>query len=305
MDFLMYFKGSLIYTNNILLGCAAGIFLIFAIFRTYDFVGFYKKKFYLVFSINCYAGLLNAAHGLAVKHKVMHTTLFTESCVCALMFCFLLMTLHITYKQYLKFNYSFITKAYFKTLTYFVAFYFPCLQRNTDYYSNNYEELNTFDMVMEGPEFETEQKASDQMFESTAFRYMNYQILGNYLFAQVFTLYIQTCSFFVRALAIAFHMFPTNQLVLVNLLTFGFTIGMGFFDFKYRRFTKSFIAPHLTVLTFIGYWMFEYFDKFDQTRPEPVSTLNFILTSVYIVIKFAFLTDSSFYEDLNQKLKNH
>lgn len=302
---LMYFKGSFIYGQNITISIASLVFLVYGLLKTKRFIQFYKMKFYFVFALLCYAMICNGFHGLAVKHQVIHTTLFTEVCLFLLMLSSLLATLFWTYRYYLKFIYSLITGRYFKTLTSFIQPLLSCfLSKNKDYYE--YDTLGVTETDTEDPTAFGDGKDQNLIFENSMFRYINYQVLGNYLFTQIFNVYTLSCTYLVRITALSTEMEATNQLVLLNLYIFMFVILMTFMDFKYRRFTKSFIMPHLTLLSHLGYWMFEYFDRFDQVHPEPVSTINFTLTFIYIVVKFSFLSDASFLENMdNFKLKHH
>lgn len=296
MSNLMYFKGSMTYGNNITISLGSTAFLLYALAKSKTFVQFYKMKFYFVFALHYYAMFLNGIHGLAVQHQVVHTTLFTELCMCLLMISVSLVTIFWTYRYYLKFIYSLITRTYFQTLSSVMRKTFSCFARSKDYY--NYDTINSFEGdSMEQPVLE---KGTDEIYENSTFRYMNYQVLGNYLFTQVFNLYILSCTYVIRIAAMTSGMFATNQLVSVNLCVFTFIVTLAFMDFKYRRFTKSLIMPHLTLLIYLGYWMFEYYDRFDRTKPEPVSTLNFTLIFIYIVVKFSFLSDVAFLEKMDK-----
>ena len=124
------------------------------------------------------------------------------------------------------------------------------------------------------------------------FRCTNYQILGNYLFGQLFNIYAMASIYLVRFIAIVKDLPPTTQLSILSASILVFVLAFLFFDFRYRKFTKVFMMPHMVLLTIIGYWMFEHYKRFDKYRPEPVSILTFIFIFMYLVIKFAFLTDS-------------
>ena len=302
---LMYFKGSVIHCNHLMISLSVLSFLIYGILNSKSLVGFYKRKFYILFSLNCYALLLNGVHGMALKHKVVHATVFTEMCMFLLMLFFLLLVIFWTYQYYLKFIYSSMTYSFFHPVSSFLPSLIKCKSQLS---SINYD-YDTLDPVgFEGEGYVQngfDQNEDSDNHEQFLFRFMNYQVLGNCLFTQLFHLYTLTCTFLVRVIAIVNNIIAPNQLLLLNIWLLLFLVVMGFFDYKYRRFTKSLILPHTTLLVFLCFWIYEYYIKFDSDRPEPASTINLTLTFMYIVIKFAFVTDSSFYENMVFKNKIH
>lgn len=290
---MMYFKGNMLYFNNLTISIFGLVFLIYAFIETRKFLDFYNKKFYLTFALHFYALLLNGAHALIIQHNIVNATLVTETCILLLMSCFFGLTVIWTYNYYLKFIYSFITEKHFKTLTKLflpIAFW---KHQHRDYYDYDTLELTS----------DTEEEANDdeyqsgdennEIFQNGWFRYMNYQILGNYLFTQMFNLFAITFTFFVRTISISVDVPIMSQLTFLSIGMSCFVNVSLFFDFHYRRFTKSLIMPHLTILVLMGTWMFEHYKNSSIRRPEPVSVCTFIYLFIYIVIKFAFLTDTN------------
>jgi hypothetical protein len=297
---MMYFKGNMLYFNNLTISIFGLAFLLYVMFQTRKFVNFYKKKFYLVFAMHFYALLLNGAHALIIQHKVVNATLVTEACLLILMSCFFGATVIWTYNYYLKFLYSLITERHFKTFTrllYPLAFW---KRKNRDYY--DYDNLELTSTTDEEIKEEYVPSEEDEILQNGWFRYMNYQILGNYLLTQMFNLYAVMFTYFIRMISISLDITGTFQLTYLSIGISGFVSVCLFFDFRYRMFTKSLIMPHLTILVLMGTWMFEHYKESNMERPEPVSVCTFIYLFIYIVIKFAFLTDISSMQ-LGQKKK--
>lgn len=279
---LMYFKGSAVYFNNITLILLALTYVVFALVKVRKF---YNARFYVVFLLHFCAMVLDATHAFVIQHEVGNTTLTTELCLLLMLGVFFSLSTFWTYWYYLKFIYSLITQYHFKTFSRLLqplAFW-----KSSDRY---YYDYDTLDIVANGDE-ESSDKDDAREVVGGWFRYMNYQVLGNYLFAQMFNLYALTATYFVRVLAIGLGLNATTQLGLVSVVLMGFVIVCGFFDFRYRRFTKALILPHLTVLVLVGYWMLEHYERFDKKRPEPMSIITFIVVFIYIVVKFSFLTE--------------
>ena len=296
----MYLKGSMFYLNNITISLGSLIFILYGLVETKKFLQFYKTKFYILFSIHFYAILLNGAHGLIVEHNVINTTLFTEMCLFFIMMLFLSISTFWTYWYYLRFLYSTITGTYFKGFMKIIPFS-NLWTRNKDFYDYDTLDMDSRDNYAEmGQPCSTDENV-DEIMTISWFRYINYQLVGNYLFTQLFNLYVLTISYFVRMITIATEIYPINQIIILNICMLLLLIISGYFDYRYRRFTKAFILPHLTALVLSGGWMFEFYSQVYITNPEPISTMAFVITLMYIVIKFTFLTDSLAMEKLKQR----
>lgn len=291
---VLYFKGNVIYFNNLTISLFGLIFLLYELIQPGKFVGFYKKKFYLVFALHFYALILNGAHALIIHHKVVNATLVTEICLMLMMFWFFLATVFFTYNYYLKFLYSMITERHFKTFFRLMRPFVCWIRKHRDYYDYDVLELESKPQSedVEPEENESAPCEDNEIFENGWFRYMNYNILGNYLMTQVFNLFAVMFTYFVRTISIPLRIEATSQLSFLSLGIFGFVNVCMFFDYHYRRFTKSLIMPHLTILVLMATWMFEHYKITVMKRPEPASVCTFVYIFIYIVVKFAFLTDT-------------
>ncbi len=296
----MYFQGSVVYFNNITLLLLALIFVSYALVRARSF---YKARFYVVFLLHFCALALNTTHAFVIQHQVANTTLTTELCLFLLLCCFFALSTFWTYWYYLRFVYSLVTQYHFKTFSRLLRPLAFWKSSHRDYY--DYDTLDSAENRDDDNDDKGETDCSHGMREIGEdgwFRFMNYQVLGNYLFTQMFNLYALTATYFVRSLAIGFDLNATTQLALECVALTFFVMICGFFDFRYRRFTKALIMPHLTVLVLVGYWMLEHYERFDRKRPEPASIITFIVVFVYIVVKFSFLTEVATMEKLKKKL---
>jgi hypothetical protein len=303
MTQLMYFKGNAVYFNNICLSLLAMTFVLYGLIKAEKFARFYKTRFYIVFCLHFCALSLNATHALILQHQATNATVMTESCLALLLVCFFFSATFWTYRYYLRFVYSLVTQTHFKTFTRLLRPLAFWKSSDRDYYDydtllddSNEDETTTRSTTTPSEQVEED----DAMMEDGWFRYVNYQVLGNYLFAQMFNLYAMSATYGVRTLAIVFGLNATTQLGLVSVAILGFVTGCGFFDFRYRRFTKSLILPHMSMLVLVGYWMLEHYQKFDKKRPEPVSIITFILIFMYVIIKFAFLTETTTIERIKK-----
>lgn len=291
MSKLMYFKDNFVYLNNAQISVFSLIFLLYGLIKTKKFLKFYKLKFFIVFVLHYYSLILNGIHSMILYHNVYNASIATEICMFCLMLISFTTSLVITYRYYLKYMYSMITRMHFKTVSRLILPLLCCKKKNRDYY--DYDTLN------ENEDEENNETPCDQE-DDEWFRYINYQILGNYLFAQVFVLFSLSVTYLVRAVAISSNLIPNAQLALVSLGMLVFCAICCFFDCSYRRFTKSLILPHLSMLQLLGTWMFEHYTNYDK-RPEPLSLITVILIFMYIVVKFAFLTDVSYEERLAKR----
>ena len=293
---LLFFKGNVVYFNNITISLFSVVFLIYGAIRTNKFVKFYKTKLFLTFALHYYALVLNGIHSLVLHHKVYNATVWTEMCMLVFMVFFFVLTTVLTYKFYLKHLYSMITNDHFKTVS---RLFIPLAfwkKLNRDYY--DYDSLNNEEDEDEVPS--PCNREEDCMDINGWFRYMNYQILGNYLFAQLFILFSLTFTYFVRIIAIQFNLIPNTQLAIITFGLLIFCLVICYFDFNYRMFTKSLILPHLALLQLLGSWMLEHYMDYDK-RPEPLSLLTFIMLFMYIVVKFAFLSDVHHIENMKKR----
>lgn len=297
---LMHFKGNTIYFNNLTVSLFSLAFIIYGLCRTEKFVRFYKLKFYVVFMFHYYALILNSAHALILQHNFLNATVVTELCMFLTFLCLFCGTMFWTYAYYLKYIYSIITRCHFKTFVRLMRAFAFWKPKHRDYY--DYETLNadTNGDVEEEKPF-TEEDNKDELTENTWFRFFNYQILGNYLFTQVFNIHALTSTFLIRTLALTFDMSASSQLTFLTLCEVVFVLMCCYFDFRYRKFTKSLTMPHLTLLVLEGSWMFEHYQRFDKRKPEPLSLCMFIFLFMYIVIRFAFLTESSTIERIKKR----
>lgn len=298
---LMYFKGNTLFLNSLNISLFSLAFFIYGLFRTNKFIRFYKLKFYLVFVFHFYALLLNSAHTIILQHNILNATVTTELCMFFMLVCLLCAIVFWTYMFYLKFIYSVITHCQFKTFTKLMRSFAFWKPKHRDYYDYETLNLDSTDDVDEEKSV-IEEDYQDKLIEGTWFRYFNYQILGNYLLAQMFNIYALTTTFFVRTVALTSETSASNQLTFVSLGVVLFVINCCYFDFRYRKFTKSLIMPHLTLLVLVGTWMFEHYQRFDRKTPEPLSLLTFIFLFVYIVIRFAFLTESSTIDQIKKQM---
>ena len=301
----MQFIGPTLFMNNLMLSTFCLVFFIYGLVNTKSLVGFYYVKFYFVFFLHFQALMMNGSHSIASRYEEKNVTNVTEVCLLLLMLFFFGASLIWTYRFYLKFIYSMITHSHFKTFT---RLFDKCIcwrkkDRNSyDYGSLSLTESGESEESVEKNSIDTEQEV-EYPTQDVWFRYMNYQILGNYLFGQLFNIFALTSIYFIRFIAIETNLPPTAQLSILSVLIFVFVVVFLFFDVRYRRFTKVFIMPYMMLLTLIGSWMFEHYKKFDKYRPEPVSTLTFIFIFMCIVIKFTFLTDT--YNQDNWSAKKH
>ena len=281
----MYFKRNAIYFNNLTISVFALIFFIYGHFRTNKFVNVYSKKFYIVFVLHFSALILNGAHAIIIQHDVFHVTFLTEFSMFIVLFFILFLMLFWTYQFYLKHIYSLITGSQFKSITRLLTWNKKS-QNYYDYESVSMEagDINDYDDI---DFYESENEITEQ----GSFRYINYQILGNYLFTQLFNICALLQTYLVRSIASSLNLNATAQLSIISVGIFLFNLICSFFDYKYRRFTKSLIMPHMTLLILLMTWMFEYYQRFNNRRPEAVSVITFISIFIYIVIKFAFLTE--------------
>ena len=268
------------------------VFLLYGLIKTKKLVKFYKLKFFIVFALHYYALVLNGIHSIILQHKVYNASVATEICMFILMFMSFVVSVIITYRYYLKYTYSMVTRTHFKTISRLISPLIFWRKKNRDYY--DYDTLN------ESEEEESSDPPPSVEDDDEWFRYINYQILGNYLFAEMFILFALTSTYLVRTFAIPYNLNPNAQLALITLCLLIFCTLCCFFDCRYRRFTKSLILPHLTLLQILGSWMFEHYTHYDK-NPEPLSLITFILLFMYIVVKFAFLTDISNEERIRKK----
>ena len=301
MTNLLFFKGNAVYFNSITVSLFSAGFLIYGFIRAHEFVKFYKTKLFLTFALHYYALILNGIHSLVLHHKVYNATVWTELCMLVFMVLFFILTMVLTYCFYLKHLYSMITTEHFKTVS---RLFLPLAfwkRLNRDYYdygslhNENSEEGEEEDF---SPDFNREE---DYMNINGWFRYMNYQILGNYLFAQIFILFSLAFTYFVRIVSIQHDLIPNTQLSIISAGLLMFCLVICYFDLNYRMFTKSLILPHLALLQLLGSWMLEHYRDYDK-RPEPISLLTFILIFMYIVVKFAFLSDVHQFETMKKRL---
>ena len=296
---LMYFKRNAIYFNNLTISTFALIFFIYGMFRTKAFVNYYSKKFYLVFVLHFVALILNGAHAIIIQHDVLHVTFLTEFSMFLVLLCLYGLILFWTYNFYLKYIYMSITGTRFKSfkrLLYWLVFWKRKYRDSYDYQTvstnaDSFTETENDDTL-------TFYEQTEEITESGWFRYMNYQILGNYLFSQVFNIFALLLTYLVRSIASSLNLNATTQLTMISLGIICFNVSISFFDFKYRRFTKSLIMPHLTLLILMMTWMFEYYQRFNNKQPEALSVICFISIFIYIVVKFAFLTEVASIENV-------
>ena len=277
----MFFQSSLLYLTNITNSLFLVAFIIYGIVKAEKFVQFYKYKFYFLLFFNIYGLTLNGIHSLVIQHDVVNITTMSEICLFILLICLFGLIVYWTYTFYLKFIFSLITSTRFKGIGRLIFCF--CNFKRGDAYDYTY---------LENGDSDDYTRVDDKM-ESGWFSYMNYQILGNYLFTHLFVIFVTSQIYLIRTIAIATDIDATIQLTLMSLDILCFVIVCGLFDFRYRRFTKSIIMPHMTVLTLLGSWILEHYHNVNKRQPEPASVFTFSFIFVYIIIKFAFLTDIS------------
>lgn len=290
MERLMYFQRNAIYFNNLTISVFALIFFIYGLLRVRKLVNFYSTKFYLVFVLHFSALILNGAHAIIIQHDVVSVTFLTEFSMFIVQLCLFLLMLFWTYKFYLKHIYSLITGSQFKSFSR-LLYWLLCWRRKYRNYSD-YDTVSTDDTeeLIEENDIEFYEQEYE-VSERSWFRYINYQILGNYLFTQLFNIYALLQIYLIRSIASGLNLNANLQLTLASMGIMCFNIICSFFDYKYRRFTKSLIMPHLTLLILMMTWMFEYYERFNNRQPEAMSVICFISIFIYIVIKYAFLTE--------------
>ena len=281
MSRFMFFQSSLLYLTNITNSLFLVAFIIYGIVKAEKFVQFYKYKFYFLLFFNIYGLTLNGIHSLVIQHDVVNITTMSEICPFILLICLFGLIVYWTYTFYLKFIFSLITSTRFKGIGRLIFCF--CNFKRGDAYDYTY---------LENGDSDDYTRVDDKM-ESGWFSYMNYQILGNYLFTHLFVIFVTSQIYLIRTIAIATDIDATIQLTLMSLDILCFVIVCGLFDFRYRRFTKSIIMPHMTVLTLLGSWILEHYHNVNKRQPEPASVFTFSFIFVYIIIKFAFLTDIS------------
>ena len=281
----MSFQSSLYHLTNITNSFFLVAFIIYGIVKAEKFVQFYKYRFYFLLFFNIYGLTLNGIHSLVIQHNVLNITMMSEICLFILLFCLFCLIVYWTYRFYLKFIFSLITSTQFKGIRR-LLFGFCYCKRDEVY---DYTFLKNGDSESD----DTAYTRVDDKMETGWFSYMNYQILGNYILTHLFVIFVTSQIYLIRAIAIAVNINSSIQLSLMSVDILSFVIICGFFDYRYRRFTKSLIMPHLTILTLLGSWILEHYNYINKTQPEPASVFTFSFIFVYIIIKFAFLTDIS------------
>lgn len=299
MDDYMQFNESLVYINNLSITFYAFVFLLYGLFNTQPMLQFYKLKFYVVFIFHFYGMILNGLHGIVVRHNVINLSLTLELSVFTILFCIFVITIFWTYWFYLRRIYSMATGYPFKSFSQIMQWVLFWKAKHKDYY--DYEiMLNDDNPINESASFGEESEDEDENVQNPWFMYINYQILGNYLFAQIFNIFALMCTYLIRSISYISNIDGIIQLTFLSMGMVVFCIILGYFDFKYRRFTKSFIMPHLTVLTILLAWMIENYKRFNKVRPEPISLVLFIGTFMHTVIKFSFLSEYTGRRSLKQ-----
>ena len=279
----MFFQSSLLYLTNITNSFFLVAFIIYGIVKAEKFVQFYKYRFYFLLFFNIYGLALNGIHSLVIEHNVLNITMMSEICLFILLFCLFCLIVYWTYRFYLKFLFSLITSTRFKGIGRLIFSFCTCKRDDTYDYT----------FLENGDSDDIEFTGVDDKMESGWFKYMNYQLLGNYLFTHLFVIFVTSQIYLIRTVAIATDINSTIQLTLMSLDILFFVIVCGFFDYRYRRFTKSIIMPHMTVMTLLGSWILEHYHTISKIQPEPASVFTFSFIFVYIILKFAFLTDIS------------